>query len=136
MLNTRACVGAGVRVSKAAAFRAGARAFRRDARDCARALRAMVDGLYENFPDRAAVIWGITQAHRRGWELIRTALQLGAQSVRIGFEDSVYLNADTAVKTNVPLVRQCAEVIRETGKAPASPDQIRQLLGIPLSATN
>ena len=97
------------------------------------ALEAMIGGLYENFPNRSDVLWGITQTQRRYWDLIHTALALGAQSVRIGFEDSAYLDADHKAYSNVPLVRRCADEIRAGGGIPASPDQIRRLFGIPLS---
>jgi len=95
------------------------------------ALRAMIDGLYENFPHRGEVLWGITQAHRRDWSLIETALRLGARAVRVGFEDSAYLDPDTVVSGNAPLVKRCADVIRACGSAPASPDEIRRILRIP-----
>lgn len=95
------------------------------------ALEAMISGLYENFPNRSDVLWGITQSQRRDWELIRTALALGAQSVRIGFEDSAYLDAHTKAHRNVPLVKRCAQEIREAGGTPASPEQIRRMLQIP-----
>ncbi len=95
------------------------------------ALEAMLSGLYENFPNPSDILWGITQSQRRDWELVRAALALGAQSVRIGFEDSAYLDTDTKARSNVPLVRRCAEEIRRAGGMPASPEQIRRMLQIP-----
>ena len=95
------------------------------------ALRAMIDGLYENFPDPADTIWGITQAGRRDWTLIQTALELGARTVRVGFEDSAYLDSDTVVQGNAPLVERCARLIRSVGRQPATPGEIRQALRIP-----
>ncbi len=96
------------------------------------ALRAMIDGVYENFPDRGTVLWGITQAHRRDWALIETALTLGASSVRIGFEDSAYVDPDTVAASNVALVEKCAAVVQAGGKTPATPDEIRRMLSIPV----
>ena len=95
------------------------------------ALRAMIGGLYENFPDQAETIWGITQADRRDWALVQTALELGARTVRVGFEDSAFLDPDTVVTGNAPLVERCAQLIRSIGKQPATPAEIRQELGIP-----
>ena len=94
------------------------------------ALKTMIDGVYENFPNRDAVLWGITQAHRRDWTLIETALDLGARAVRIGFEDSAYLDPDTTVETNAPLVARCVESIRAKGKEPATPEEIRRMLHV------
>jgi 3-keto-5-aminohexanoate cleavage enzyme len=95
------------------------------------ALRAMIDGVRENFPQSADALWGITQAHRRDWTLIETALELGARTVRVGFEDSAYLDPDTVVPNNAPLVARCAELVRANGKAPATPGEVRRMLGIP-----
>ncbi len=92
------------------------------------ALRAMIGGLYANFPNRNDVLWGVTHAHRRDWELIKAALDFGARTVRVGFEDSAYLDPQTVAGGNVPLVKRCAEIIRGKGKATASPDETRKML--------
>ena len=96
------------------------------------ALRAMIDGVNENFQNPDEVLWGITQAHRKDWELVKTALDLGARTVRVGFEDSAYLDPDTVVETNVPLVARCVEIIKAKDKASATPDEIRGMLRIPV----
>jgi 3-keto-5-aminohexanoate cleavage enzyme len=94
------------------------------------ALKAMMDGLYENFPLREDVLWGITHAHRRDWELIQTALDLGARTVRIGFEDSAYLDPDTIALSNTPLVERCVDILQSKGLQPAAPDEVRRMLRI------
>lgn len=49
---------------------------------------------------------GITHAHRKEFGIIAGALGLGAKTVRIGFEDSDYLDPETRVDTNVLLVEK------------------------------
>ena len=45
--------------------------------------------LYECFPERSDVLWGYTQANRRDFQMIREAVAMGADSLRVGFEDSL-----------------------------------------------
>lgn len=77
------------------------------------------------------VLWGYTQAGRRDWSMMRYALEQGADSLRVGFEDSDYLDPQTRVSTNEPLIRKAAELIRETGSEPMTSKEARKLLGIP-----
>lgn len=93
------------------------------------ALHHMLGFLQETFPDKAP-LWGYTQAGRRDWEMMRYALSIGADSVRVGFEDSDYLDPETRVTTNAPLIRKAAELVRETGGCPMTPDEVRAILGI------
>ena len=77
------------------------------------------------------VLWGYTQAGRRDFAMMRFALEQGADSLRVGFEDSDYLDPQTRVKTNAPLIGRAAALVRETGSEPMSPAEARALLGIP-----
>ena len=63
--------------------------------------------------------------------MMRFALEQGADSLRVGFEDSDYLDPQTRVKTNAPLIGRAAALVRETGSEPMSPAEARALLGIP-----
>lgn len=92
-------------------------------------LKAMLSSLHEFFPD-GEVLWGITHAHRKDFEIIEAALDLGAVTVRIGFEDSSYLNPATQVDSNLPLVEAVADMIRSKGMIPATPSEARKMLGI------
>jgi len=56
------------------------------------------------------------------------ALALGGH-VRVGLEDNVYCSKGV-LGTNVALVERAVRVITEFGKAPATPDEARQLLGL------
>lgn len=88
------------------------------------ALTAMV-----NFIPKDA-IWGITHANRRDFGIIAGALGLGASTVRIGFEDSNYLDPMTQVESNVPLVEKTVRLLRAMDKEPMMPQEARKMLNI------
>ena len=95
------------------------------------ALDHMLSFLNVTFADNAiAPLWGYTQSARKDWEMMRYALELGADSVRVGFEDSDYLDPETRVEINAPIVARAAELVRETGGRPMTPAEARALLGI------
>lgn len=96
------------------------------------ALKHMVSYLYDCFPDRDEVLWGYTQANRRDWEMMGRALEMGASSIRIGFEDSDYLYPGMQVKTNAELIKKAAELVREKDCEPMNPDEVRRMMSIPV----
>ncbi len=89
-----------------------------------KALQAMVDFI----PDKT--LWGITHAHRKNFGIIAQALGMGAKTVRVGFEDSNYLDENTQVDTNAPLVEKTATLIRAMDKEVMTPADARKLLHI------
>lgn len=95
-----------------------------------RTLQSMLEALHEFFPDEGEVLWGITHAHRKDFEMMKAALDMGASTVRIGFEDSNYLNPATQVNANLPLVREIADIIKSKGMMPATPEEVRDMLHI------
>ena len=94
------------------------------------ALRHMRDALYENF-DKDDVLWGYTQAHREDWEMVKTALDMGASTVRIGFEDSNMLAPGVPVDNNAVLIAKVSDIVRSKGMEPMTPDEARAMLKIP-----
>ena len=98
------------------------------------ALHHMLDFLSDTFGENAIsdgqVLWGYTQAHREDWEMMRYALSLGANSLRIGFEDSDYADSGRRVSLNAPIVERAAALVRESGAAPMSAAAARTLLHI------
>ena len=50
---------------------------------------------------------------------------MGAKTVRIGFEDSRYLDADTQADTNAPLVAKTVRLLHAMDKEPMTPDEAR-----------
>lgn len=95
-----------------------------------RTLKSMLEAVDEFFPEKGEALWGITHAHRRDFELIDAALDMGASTVRIGFEDSRYLNPVTQAETNLPLVEAVADMVKAKGMLPAAPNEIRDMLQI------
>lgn len=75
-------------------------------------------------------IWGITHAHRKDFGIIAGALGLGAKTVRIGFEDSNYLDPETQVDSNVPLVEKVVNLLHAMDKEPMTPAEAREMLNI------
>lgn len=88
------------------------------------ALMAMVQFMPED------VNWGITHANRRDFALIAAALGLGAKTVRIGFEDSYYLNDEDTADSNVPLVKKTAALIQAMDKQPMTSSEARETFHI------
>ena len=79
------------------------------------ALRHMIDALAENFPGRDDIIWGYTQAHREDWEMVKAALDMGASTVRIGFEDSDCIAPGVHVDNNAVLIAEAADIVKSKG---------------------
>ncbi len=94
------------------------------------ALRHMMDALAENFP-AGSYLWGYTQARRQDWEMVKVALDMGASTVRIGFEDSNLIAPGVPVATNAELIAKLSDVIKSKGMMPMTPAEARALLKIP-----
>ena len=62
----------------------------------------------------AGTVWGITQARRTDFSLLAGAVGMGARTVRIGFEDSRYLDSQTQALANAPLVEKTVNMLRAT----------------------
>ncbi|MDU2063536.1 MAG: 3-keto-5-aminohexanoate cleavage protein [Sporomusaceae bacterium] len=75
-------------------------------------------------------LWGITHANRRNFSIIAAAVGLGASTVRIGFEDSNYLNETEQVATNLPLVEKTVRLLQAMDKAPMTPAEARRTFSI------
>ena len=95
------------------------------------ALKHMIDALYENFPDRNDVLWGYTQAHRQDFEMVKVALDMGASTVRIGFEDSDYIAPGVRVDNNAALIAEVSDIVKSKGMLPMTPAEAREMLKIP-----
>ena len=52
--------------------------------------------------------------------------------VRVGFEDNVYLSRGVLAKSNGELVAKVVRLACELGRDIATPDEARQILGLPL----
>lgn len=88
------------------------------------ALAAMIQAI------PAGTLWGITHANRRDFSIVAAAVGMGASTVRIGFEDSNYLDADTVVATNLPLVEKTVRLLKAMDKKPMTPAEARRRFNI------
>jgi len=95
------------------------------------ALHHMVQCLHEHFPNASQTLWGYTHAHREDWEMVKYALDYGATSVRIGFEDSDYIAPGKRVSTNAELIAEVSDIIKAKSMMPMTPDEVRDMLKIP-----
>lgn len=77
-----------------------------------------------------SALWGITQAHRVKNDLLCAALGLGARTVRVGFEDSDFIDEGRRAKTNAPIVENMAKILSIFGKEPMTPAEARKFLRV------
>jgi len=77
-------------------------------------------------PDDAT--WQVIGISRDQWQLVSAALAMGG-NVRVGLEDNFYL-PDGEMSNNPELVAKAAEMSRNVGREPATPDEAAELMGI------
>lgn len=73
-------------------------------------------------------LWGVTHFGRDNWIFLAAAIAMGAVIVRVGFEDSDYLDENTRARYNYQIVEKTAELIRAMGLKPATPREAREIL--------
>lgn len=78
----------------------------------------------------SGMLWGITHARRESNDIICAAVGLGAKTVRIGFEDSPFIDGGKKAETNLPIVEHFAMLLRAMGKEPMTPDEARKIFAI------
>jgi len=68
-----------------------------------------------------------------GQAQLQAALQsiLLGGNARVGFEDNIYYSRGVLAKSNAQLVERLVRCVRELGLEVASPDEARQMLGMP-----
>jgi len=73
-------------------------------------------------------LWGVTHYGRDNWSFLAGAIAMGATLVRIGFEDSKYLEVGKEADTNTDLVMKLAKLIEAMDYKPATPAEAREIL--------
>jgi len=73
--------------------------------------------------------WSVLGVGRAQKEMIALGILLGG-SVRVGFEDNIYLREGILAKSNAQLVEMAVDLIRVLDREPATPAEARQMLGI------
>ncbi len=77
-------------------------------------------------------LWGVTHFGRDNWSFLAAAIAMGATIVRIGFEDSRYLTEKEKAEYNYQLVEKLANLVRAMDLEPATPQEARKMLKLPL----
>lgn len=72
----------------------------------------------------------VTGIGRAAFPMAAMAILMGAH-VRIGFEDNVYLARGLKAKSNGELVEKVIRIAKELGRDIATPQQAREILGLP-----
>jgi 3-keto-5-aminohexanoate cleavage enzyme len=74
--------------------------------------------------------WGMIHDGMTDLSLLAAAVGMGARSIRVGFEDSVFYAPGKVAKTNPDLVEKVVSLIQQMGFEPASPNEAREMLRI------
>ena len=84
--------------------------------------------LVRHLPEGA--LWSATGIGSGHLPILYSAIALGANGVRVGLEDNLYLDRGVPA-TNAALVERAAQLERLYNKQPATPAEARQIMGIP-----
>jgi len=79
----------------------------------------------------ADAVWMLTPHHATDFAMHALSVALGG-NVRVGFEDSMYLEPGRKASNNVELVAKARELIEQLGRKTAGPAETRQRYGIAL----
>jgi 3-keto-5-aminohexanoate cleavage enzyme len=82
--------------------------------------------LVEHLPENS--LWGVAGIGRFELPLAVHAILMGGH-VRVGLEDNVQYNKGEPAKSNAQLVERITRIAKEVGRAVATPDEARKILG-------
>ena len=74
-------------------------------------------------------VWSVGAAGRHQMPMCTQALLMGG-NVRVGLEDSLYLERGRMATSSAEQVEKIIRIARELGRTPATPDEARQILGL------
>jgi len=74
--------------------------------------------------------WGINHDSMKDFQMLACAIGMGANAVRVGFEDSFYYAEGKRAHTNAELVERLVALIRAMGCEPATPAEAREMLEV------
>lgn len=74
--------------------------------------------------------WGVNHDSMKDFSILACAIGMGANAVRVGFEDSFYYASGKRAHTNAELVERLVALIRMMGCEPATPAEAREMLRI------
>jgi len=76
------------------------------------------------------VRWTVTAIGRHQRRMLAVAALMGADGVRVGFEDNVYLRKGQLAASNAELVADIVALAQSLGRRIATPDEARSRLGL------
>ncbi len=74
--------------------------------------------------------WSVLGAGRHQVPLTTNAALMGAQGVRVGLEDSIYLRRGVLARSNAQQVERTVRILDELSLEPATPEEARGMLGL------
>lgn len=93
----------------------------------ARALVYSVDEMRRLFPNAK---WGVLGAGKAQFRMAALGVAMGCDTVRVGFEDNIYLPNGQAAHRNHDLVAAARDLIHSIGRETASPAEARAMFGL------
>jgi 3-keto-5-aminohexanoate cleavage enzyme len=90
-----------------------------------------MDFMVRHLPEN--VNWNVSVMDPAHWSLLSLAIAMGGH-VRVGWEDYPYLPNGEPAKTNAELVQVVVDMAANIGRPIATPEQARQIAGIPARA--
>jgi 3-keto-5-aminohexanoate cleavage enzyme len=92
-----------------------------------RAMQFSIETGLRAFPNNP---WGIVGTGRdQGW-IAAYGIASGCDTVRVGFEDSLYRGNGEIARHNHQFVEDVVKIARTLGREPATPDEAREILGV------
>jgi 3,5-dioxohexanoate:acetyl-CoA acetone transferase len=92
-------------------------------------LMHIADTIRREFPSDS--VWGCCAVGGQQWPICTMAAILGADGVRTGMEDNIYIERGELATSNAQLVEKLVGLCRGVGREIASVDDARQIWGIP-----
>ena len=83
--------------------------------------------LHRHLPEECT--WSVTGIGPAHLPMLLTGLALGADGLRVGLEDNIYLSKGVKA-TNLQLVERAVAICRLVGREPANAQETREMLGI------
>ena len=71
-------------------------------------------------------IWGVTATGRHMWPIVTLGLSMGADLVRVGFEDGIHLPDGSVAHDNSDMVRAAVQIAALYGMTPATVAEARE----------
>ena len=87
-----------------------------------------IEALLRPLPDD--VFWTVTAIGRHQRRMLALAILMGADGIRVGFEDNVKISRDRLAHSNAEFVEDAAMLVETLGRKVATPNEARSRLGL------